>query len=641
MALNGSIDSPGATGKRGSIIPIIPTARYGLTPRPRFTLSPDVRCPGFRREVEMDTAERGAIPRRASGDLSRQPRCAARTRGLFRWLPRRRLLAAVTGLSVGLGGCTTLKEYVHNGFKVGPNYKRPPAPIAPQWIDAADHRVHSQPVDDSSWWASLNDRALNSLAVSAYQQNLTLKQAGFRVLQTRDQLAIAIGNIFPQTQQAFADYIREGLSTTVAGRRPTFQGPFERVIDRQFVPKRWFNIYDLGFNLAWEVDIWGKLRRMVEAANAQLNVSVEDYDAVLVTLVADVAQTYTQIRTLQAEIEYTKANIDLQRGTLTLVTERYKGGAVSKLDVTQATQNLADTEALLPPLEISLRQANDRLCLLLGIPMDNLIKRIGAAPIPVPPGDVAVGIPADLIRRRPDVRAAERRLAAQSAQIGIADANLYPTIAINGVIGYMSGNLKDLFNDQSIFGRWGPSLQWNVLNYGRLINNVREQEARFQELAMAYFNQVIRANEEVENALAQFLQSQQQVKDLERAVAAARESVELALVQYREGKVDFIRVFVIERELVRQQDQLARARGEVAQGLIGIYRALGGGWQIRCRATLTTGAAEQPTPTPAGAAPAPQALPVPPAPEGGDRLSVRRPQGPVQRTVDLRPVGPR
>src|SRR5262245_43931015 len=631
MALNGSIDSPGATGKRGSIIPIIPTARYGLTPRPRFTLSPDVRCPGFRREVEMDTAERGAIPRRASGGPARQPRCTARPRGLFRWLTCRRLLAAVVGLSVGLGGCTPLKEYVDNGLKVGPNYKRPPAPIAPQWIDAADPRVHSQPVDDNYWWAVFTGPLLNSLVESAYQQNLTLKQAGFRVLQSRAQLAIAIGNIFPQTQQAFADYIREGLSTTVAGRRPMFQGPFERVIDRQFVPQRWFNIYDLGFNLTWELDIWGRLRRMAEAANAQLNVSVEDYDAVLVTLVADVAQTYTQIRTLQAEIEYTKANIDLQRRTLKLVTERFEGGAVSKLDVTQATQNLADTEALLPPLEISLRQANDRLCLLLGIPMDDLTKRIGAAPIPVPPTDVAVGIPADLIRRRPDVRAAERRLAAQSAQIGIAEANLYPTLAINGVIGYMSGNIKELFNDQSIFGRWGPSLQWNILNYGRLINNVREQEARFQELAMAYFNQVIKANEEVENALILFLQSQQLVKDLERAVAAARESVDIALVQYREGKTDYIRVFVIERELVQQQDQLARARGEMAQGLIATYRALGGGWQIRCRATTTTGTAEQPTAKPAGAVPTPQALPGAPAPKGGDRLNVRRPQGPVQR----------
>src|SRR5262249_8901479 len=269
-------------------------------------------------------------------------------------------------------------------------------------------------------------------------------------------------------------------------------------------------------------------------------------------------------------------------------------------------------------LEISLRQANDRLCLLLGIPMDDLTKRIGAAPIPVPPTDVAVGIPADLIRRRPDVRAAERRLAAQSAQIGVAEANLYPAIAINGTIGYMSGNLKDLFNDQSIFGRWGPSLQWNVLNYGRLINNVREQEAHFQELAMAYFNQVLRANEEVENALVLFLQSQQLVKDLERAVAAARESADLALVQYREGKTDYIRVFVIERELVRQQDQLARARGEMAQGLIGIYRALGGGWQIRCRATTTTGAAGQPTATPAEAAPTPRALLGAPVFEGGE-----------------------
>jgi outer membrane protein TolC len=193
------------------------------------------------------------------------------------------------------------------------------------------------------------------------------------------------------------------------------------------------------------------------------------------------------------------------------------------------------------------------------------------------------------------------------------------------VIGYQTSHIKDLFNDQSIFGRWGPSLQWNIFNYGRLVNNIRVQKARFQELAMAYFNQVLQANEEVENALALFLQSQQQVKDLERAVAAARESVGLALEQYRDGKTDFIRVFVIERELVQQQDQLARARGEVAQGLIGIYRALGGGWQIRCCATTTSGTAAQPAATPAGAAPAPRAVPFWPVPEGGEAKGGRLP----------------
>lgn len=498
--------------------------------------------------------------------------------------------------SLGALGCTGPLEYIRNGFKVGPNYLRPPAPAAPQWIDAADPRVQSEPPHDHHWWGVFNDPVLNDLIQNAYQQNLSLREAGFRVLAARAKLCIAVGDVFPQTQQAFADYVRKGLSGTVA--------------NSQFTPDRWFNIYDLGFNLSWEVDIWGKLRREVESANAEFNASIEDYDYVLVTLIADVAQTYTQIRTLQQQVVYTKKNIELQTGTVKLVKERFEGGVVSKLDLTQAEQNLYDTEAQLPPLEISLRQANDCLCTLLGMPMEDLMMKLGAGPIPITPVEVAVGIPADLIRRRPDVRAAERQLAAQSAQIGVAESDLYPIITITGTIGYQSRQLSRLFDPQSAFGSWGPGLRWNILNYGRILNEIRLEDARFQELAMNYFNKALKADEEVENALVLFLQSQQLVKDLQKAVAAARESTEIGLVQYKEGKTDYIRVFITERELVRQENGLAKAQGEVAQGLIGVYRALGGGWQIRC-APL-----EGPAPPTEVVLPSPEQLPAPrPAPD--------------------------
>lgn len=507
--------------------------------------------------------------------------------GIIRQTAGRVLFAAIATLCLGLCGCTALREWLANGFKVGPNYARPPAPVAAGWIDGTDPRVSSAPARDCAWWTVLGDPMVNSLVQYAFQQNLSLKEAGFRVLAERAQLCIAVGNIFPQTQQAFAGYTRKGLSRTVA--------------NSQFTPQRWFNLYDLGFNLSWELDIWGRLRRGVEAADAELNASVEDYDAVLVTLIADLAQAYTDIRTLQTQIDYTKQNVELQRQTADMVKERFEGGAVSKLDLTQALQNLYDTEAQLPPLYISLRQANDRLCILLGMPMMDLTQRLGSAPIPTVPNGVAVGIPADLVRRRPDVRAAERQLAAQSARIGIADAQLYPALAINGTIGYETSKLRLLFNDKSIFGNWGPSFNWNILNYGRLINEVRIQDARFQALAMNYFDKALKADEEVENALALFLQSQQLVDDLQKAVAEARESVALGLEQYRQGKTDYIRVFITERELVRQLNLLARARGDVVQGLIAIYRALGGGWQIRCG----------PPPMTAAASPAPSELPMP------------------------------
>lgn len=486
---------------------------------------------------------------------------------LRRWLPRLALLAA--GWSLLPAGCTPLREYIHNSFKVGPNYQRPPAPVAPTWIDADDPRVRTEPPRECDWWKVFNDPALSALVETAYRQNLTLREAAFRVLAARAQLCISVGNFFPQQQQAFADYIRKGLSETVA--------------NHQYTPQRWFSVYDLGFNLSWEIDIWGKLRRGIESANAKMNATIEDYDAVLVTLIGDVARAYTQIRTVQAQLMYTKTNVELQRKTLGIVKLRFEGGAVSKLDFTQAATNLARTEALVPPLEIQLRQANNQLCVLLGLPPHELEKLLGPGGIPTAQPEVAVGIPADLLRRRPDVRAAERRLAAQSAQIGIADANLYPALYINGTIGYATSSFNDLFNDQSIFGTWGPGFQWNILNYGRLINNVRYQDAKFQELAAAYQQKVLSANQEVENGLVTFLQSQRTARFLDEAVHAAQESVNLALQQYQDGKVDFNRVFLLQRELVRQQDRFAGARGEIAQGLIQTYRALGGGWQIRCQ----------------------------------------------------------
>jgi NodT family efflux transporter outer membrane factor (OMF) lipoprotein len=333
--------------------------------------------------------------------------------------------------------------------------------------------------------------------------------------------------------------------------------------------------------LAWELDFWGRFRRNIAAATDELDANIENYDAVLVTLVADVAQTYVDIRTLETQIALARANVKLQQGTLQLTEIRFKEGATTDLDVQQAKANLAQTEALIPVLETALRQAQNQLCVLLGEPPYAIQQTIGSGAIPSTPIEVAVGIPADLIRRRPDLRRAERELAAQGERIGIAVAELYPHISIIGTYGLQSSKLSSLFEPQSQAGSIGPSLQWNILNYGRLINGVRVQDARFQELALFYQNQVLTAQQEVENGLVAFLQAQLQARYLQEAVNASAKSVELAIIQYREGKVDFNRVFLLERDLVQQQNDLAQARGNVAQGLIQVYRALGGGWQIR------------------------------------------------------------
>jgi len=472
------------------------------------------------------------------------------------------LLAALS-----LTGCTSWSEYVHNRFLVGPNYSRPAVPVADAWIDAADQRLRSDSADDSQWWTSFNDPVLSELVQSAYAQNLSVREAGFRVLQARAQLGIAVGELFPQMQTNVGEFSANAASLNVA--------------NRQFTPERWFNQWNYGFNLAWELDFWGRLRRAIESSEATLDASIEQYDDVLVTLLGDVASTYVAYRTTQQRIAYAEENVRVQQEILTLATARYQGGQTSQLDVNQSQSDLSNTQSLIPRLRISLRQANNRLCILLGMPPEDLHQRLGTGPIPTVPADVAVGIPAELLRRRPDVRRAERQVAAQSAQIGIAQSDLYPQITINGAVGWSSQDLHSLLAGNSFNGTVGPAFRWNILNYGRIVNNVKVQDARFQELAVTYQQTLLQANQEVEDGLVRFLESQEEAHALNASVAAAEKSVEEAVAQYQGGLTDFNRVAVLQERLVQRQEQLAQAQGEVAQGLIAVYRALGGGWQLR------------------------------------------------------------
>jgi NodT family efflux transporter outer membrane factor (OMF) lipoprotein len=293
-------------------------------------------------------------------------------------------------LAFALAGCTTPCEYLKNGFKVGPNYQKPPAPIAKEWIDASDVRVRKESDDLSTWWNVFNDPILSSLICDAYRQNLTLREAGFRVLEARAQLGIAVGEIFPQQQYASGGFKEQTVSVEVANRQAT--------------PQRYFGTWANGFGLTWELDFWGRFRRAIEAADDLLDASVENYDDVLVTLLGDVALNYVQLRTLEQELEYLRANVALQRETLSIARAQFQGGQVSELDVDQAESTLYRTESQIPQVQISIRQTANRLCILLGIPVENLQARLGPGPIPTAPPDVAVGMPADLLRRRPDVR---------------------------------------------------------------------------------------------------------------------------------------------------------------------------------------------------------------------------------------------
>jgi NodT family efflux transporter outer membrane factor (OMF) lipoprotein len=475
------------------------------------------------------------------------------------------MICALLALSVS--GCTSWPEYVRNRFKVGPEYGRPPAPVAERWIDADDVRVRSESADDSQWWTVFNDPLLTNLIQVAYQQNLTVREAGCRVLQARAELGIATGYLFPQVQELDADFSRKNVSTAVANRIAT--------------PEKSFSQWDFGFGLSWELDFWGRFRRALEAGEDNMDASVENYDDVLVTLLGDVAGNYVQLRTLEQQLAYVRTNVELQRETLGIAQARFQGQMTTELDPDQAQSALAQTEAQIPQLEIQIRQTGHRLCVLLGMPPENLQARLNGGAIPTAPTDVAVGIPADLLRRRPDVRRQERLAAAQCAEIGIAEADFYPAFSINGSIGYSAEYLPNLATTPAFEGGIGPSLQWKILNYGRIVNNVRAQEAKFRQAIASYQNTVLKANEEAENGLVQFLRSQRRAQSMAVSVNAAEKAVKVAVAQYKGGLVDFNRVALLEQNLVSQQDLLAQSRGEIAEGLILLYKALGGGWQIR------------------------------------------------------------
>jgi len=507
-----------------------------------------------------------------------------------RWLGR----AGLAGAILVNGGCvaTGPVEWVRNGFKVGPNYDQPPAPVAPEWIEARDARVQDRHLQD--WWTVFQDGRLSSLIDTAYQQNLTLRSAGARVLEARAQQAIAAGSFFPQTQEATGQISRVGLSSNAANNPasllPILAGlPGTNSIPGREVPTNWFTNMSGGFNLSWELDFWGRFRRAIESANANLDASLDSYDDALVTLLSDVATNYVQFRVAQQRIQIAQENVGIQERILALAEERFRVGVkATRLDVEQARTVLEQTRSSIPALQITLGQANDVLCILLGIPVRDLGQELGTAPgasadpMPSTPKWVAADIPADLLRRRPDIRQAERQVAAQSAQIGVAEADLYPSLFINGTLGWEAQDLSQLFESRSFMGSITPNFRWNILNYGRISNNVRLQQVRTEELIATYQNKVLTAGREVQTSLRGFLRSQEQAEALARSVEAARAATELGETQYRTGTIDFNTVFNLAVTRVQQQDQLAIARGNVALNLINVYRALGGGWELRC-----------------------------------------------------------
>src|ERR1700756_1945597 len=460
------------------------------------------------------------------------------------------------------------------GCLVGPDFSEPSAPVAEKWLEAGNASVDTRNQEYRDWWTVFHDPVLDRLIETAYDQNLTLVSAGTRVLQARAELGVAIGEFYPQLQtgNGSVPYIGPSHSDTTQ---------FPLGVTHNF----WRD--SLGLTVNWELDFWGKFRRAIESADAAYLSSIASYDYVLATLLGDVATTYIGIRTTQAQIEIARDNIVKQKKALAIAQAKYQGGTATKLDVYQAENVLAQTEATIPQLTIQLNQGLNALAVLLGMspqPMAPLLR--GASGLPVPPKSVAVGIPADLVRRRPDIRAAELAAMAQSAQIGMAEANLYPAFSLTGTFGTAASNVghgkpKRVFERSGITFAFGPAFRWNILNYGQITNEVRVQDAALQTLLVDYQNAVLQAQQQVENSLTSFLQGREQVDFLRESVAAANAALGIALLQYNLGTRDFTTVLTAEQNLYTAQNDLAMAEGSVATGLASVYEALGGGWQIR------------------------------------------------------------
>src|SRR5262252_8410173 len=452
---------------------------------------------------------------------------------------------------------------VFGGCMVGPDFQRPQTAVSSSWLETRDPRLSTGSATYRDWWTVFNDPALDRLVEQAYRENLPLRTAGVRVLQARAQLGIAIGDFFPQTQQGIGSvqYVRTSDRGAIAAG---FGG-----IDY------WQS--QVGLQASWELDFWGKFRRTIQSADASLLSSLADYDNTLVTLTADVANSYITIRTAEERIRIARENVGTQEESLKIAEAKFKYGTVAQLDVEQARTSLLNTQATIPPLETQLRQARDALSVLLGMPPSDLSGLMGtSSTIPVSPPQVVVGIPTDLLRRRPDIRSAELQAAAQSAQIGVARAELFPAFSLTGSFIFLSTNLGS-FSLSDMF-RWGsrsviagPTVQWNIFNYGQITNNVRAQDAKFQELLIDYQNTVLKAQKEVEDGIATFIYSREQTDYLQQSVVAAEGALRIALLQYREGILDFTTVLTAEQNLFQAQNNLVLATGGIALGLITTY----------------------------------------------------------------------
>ncbi len=452
------------------------------------------------------------------------------------------------------------------GCKVGPDYAPPDVAPPDAWHQELDGGLLQGEAELARWWAVLKDPVLDALMERAGESNLDLQIALARIQESRAGLRIASGERLPDVDAA----------GTAERFRTSEEEPFSLDLPGG---NHDTSIFQAGLDAAWEIDVWGRVRRSVEAAGRDYQAAIEEERDVRVTIYSEVARNYVNLRTLQEQLSIARTNLESQQSSLDLTQSRLDVGLAPELDVRRAETNVASTQSTIPALEEAIAASIHRIAVLLGEQPQQLHEELGSeGQIPMPPEKVVVGIPSNFVRQRPDIRAAERRLAAQTERIGVATADLYPQFSLFGSIGWSAEDVGDLIGSSSRVWSLGPSFRWNLFDFGRVRGNIQVQDARTEQLLKVYENTVLLGLEEVENALVGYVKEQQRRDALLRAVTASRRAAELSRDAYSKGLEDFQTVLDAERSVLDLEDSLAGSRGRVVTNLIALYKALGGGW---------------------------------------------------------------
>ncbi|HSI33406.1 MAG TPA: efflux transporter outer membrane subunit [Tepidisphaeraceae bacterium] len=461
------------------------------------------------------------------------------------------------------------------GCLVGPDFRAPGAHTPDGWLGAGDQGgqtsvMRPTPAQIAQWWRTFKDPKLDSLIDRAVESNLDLRVATSRVRQARAARGIEVAGLLPNVNVS---------------------GSYDRARTRAGGSS---DLYRAGFDAGWELDVFGGVRRSVEAADAQIDVVVEDRRDVLVTLTSEVATNYAELRGTQARIEIAKQNLATQRRSLALTRRRLEGGFVTGLDVANAEAQVASTESTIPTFEASARQSIYAIAVLLGLEPGALVEELTVvSPVPVTPPEVPVGLPSDLLRRRPDIRRAEAEAHVATARIGVATADLFPRFSLSGAFSLSASQLSGLGNWANRSWSVGPTVTWPIFEGGRIRSNIEVQNAAQEQTLIAYAGTILRALQEVESVLIAYAKEQQSRAATIRAAAANRRAVDLAERLYDQGKTDFLNVLNAQRSLFLSEDALVRSDVELARQLIATYKALGGGWEWELP---PPGATTRPTP---------------------------------------------